>query len=49
MYDWSDGGDAEVVVEDIERIDFTKYDEQDSKMKDWNKSLEEDWGILRNK
>lgn len=25
MYDWSEGGDVEVVVEDIERIDFEGY------------------------
>lgn len=48
MYDWSEEGDAEVVVEDIERIEF-KYDSQDTKMKDWDQGLEEDWAILRNK
>lgn len=49
MYDWSEGGDVEVVVEDVERIDFDNYDYQDTKMKDWQQSLEEDWNILRHK
>lgn len=49
MYDWTEGGDPEVVVEDIERIDFSNYDSHDPKMKDWDEAMEEDWGILRNK
>lgn len=49
VYDWSEEGDAEVVVEDIERIDFAKYDVQDPKMKDWDHKLEEDWALLRYK
>lgn len=47
VYDWSDGGDAEVVVEDIERIDFDNYDQQQTQMKDWEQELEEDWAYLR--
>lgn len=49
VYDWSEEGDPEVVVEDIERIDFDKYDSQDPKMKDWKQYSEEDWAILRNR
>ncbi|KAL3266135.1 hypothetical protein HHI36_010320 [Cryptolaemus montrouzieri] len=49
IYDWSDGGDPEVVVEDIERIDFDNYDAQDVKMKDWDHYNEEDWAALRRK
>lgn len=49
MYDWSEEGDVEVVVEDIERIDFSNYDYQDLKMKDWDQSFEEEWAILRHK
>lgn len=31
VYDWSKYGDAEVIVEDIERIDFDKYGKHDKK------------------
>lgn len=41
VYDWSNGGETEVVVEDVERIDFDKYDKYDPKMKDWR--LEKEW------
>ncbi|KAF2886661.1 hypothetical protein ILUMI_19513 [Ignelater luminosus] len=47
VYDWSDAAEVEVVVEDIERIDFTRYDKQDLKMKDWVYYLEEEWAVLR--
>lgn len=47
VYDWSNEGDVEVVVEDIERIDFNRFDEQDPKMKDWIYHLEEEFGYLR--
>jgi len=40
-YDWSTPGDAEVIVEDIERIDFDRFDIHDPKMEDWR--LKEDW------
>ncbi|KAK9869964.1 hypothetical protein WA026_006061 [Henosepilachna vigintioctopunctata] len=49
IYDWSDGGDPEVVVEDIERVDFNRHDNQDLKFKDWVQHLEEDWAYLRRK
>lgn len=41
VYDWSNGGETEVVVEDIERIDFDRFDKHDPKIKDWR--LEKDW------
>nr|CAG4640839.1 EOG090X05NZ [Eulimnadia texana] len=43
VYDWSEGGEAEVVVEDIERIDFEKYGIYDDKMKDWR--LSQTWQL----
>ncbi|XP_044748952.1 NADH dehydrogenase [ubiquinone] 1 alpha subcomplex subunit 10, mitochondrial [Coccinella septempunctata] len=49
VYDWSEGGDPEVVVEDIERIDFDSYDEQQTQMGDWVHENEEDWACLRRK
>jgi NADH dehydrogenase (ubiquinone) 1 alpha subcomplex subunit 10 len=35
VYDWSDFGETEVVVEDIERIQFDRFEKHDPKMKDW--------------
>lgn len=45
VYDWSAGGDTEVVVEDIERLDFSKYEGDLSikKLKDWRLPQEADW------
>lgn len=43
VYDWSEGGETEVVVEDIERIDFDRFDHYDPKMQDWRIPYEEDW------
>lgn len=48
VYDWSQGGDVEVVVEDIERINFDRFDKHDEKMEDWRLDDEEDWAIARN-
>lgn len=47
IYDWSDEGDVEVVIEDIERIDFDKYTRHDTKMSDWNIRREQTWADLR--
>ncbi|XP_071451167.1 NADH dehydrogenase [ubiquinone] 1 alpha subcomplex subunit 10, mitochondrial [Hetaerina americana] len=49
VYDWSQGGDVEVVVEDIERINFDRFDKYDKKMKDWRIVKEWDWAALRTK
>ena len=34
-YDWSEGGDVEVVVEDIERLNMDYHDKYDKQQKDW--------------
>ncbi|PNF29067.1 NADH dehydrogenase [ubiquinone] 1 alpha subcomplex subunit 10, mitochondrial [Cryptotermes secundus] len=47
IYDWSSYGDVEVVVEDIERIDFDNFDKYDPKMKDWRLTNEWDWNTAR--
>uniref|UniRef100_A0A6B2EJC6 NADH dehydrogenase [ubiquinone] 1 alpha subcomplex subunit 10, mitochondrial n=1 Tax=Phlebotomus kandelakii TaxID=1109342 RepID=A0A6B2EJC6_9DIPT len=49
VYDWNEGGETEVVAEDIERIDFDRFDKHDPKMKDWRHPLEWDWNTLRMK
>lgn len=39
-----------MVVEDIERIDFDRFEKEDEKMKDWKfMPLEPDWGEARMK
>lgn len=45
IYDWSSGGETEVVVEDIERIDFEQHesDPHNKKLIDWRFPLETDW------
>lgn len=47
IYDWSDGGDAEVVIEDIERLDFVNEDKDDPKFKSWEFWDEGDWSDTR--
>ncbi|XP_053617985.1 NADH dehydrogenase [ubiquinone] 1 alpha subcomplex subunit 10, mitochondrial [Plodia interpunctella] len=48
VYDWTGGGEVEVVVEDIERLDFDKYTEREEpKMKDWRLPREIDWADHR--
>jgi len=43
VYDWSAGGETEVVVEDIERIDFDRFEKHDPKLKQWRLPKEWDW------
>ncbi|KAH8407208.1 hypothetical protein KR222_010499 [Zaprionus bogoriensis] len=49
IYDWSSGGETEVVVEDIERIDFQVHesDPHNKKMLDWRFHLENDYSEAR--
>lgn len=47
VYDWSDYGETEVVVEDIERINFDRFDKDDTHMRDWRMENEEDWTEAR--
>lgn len=47
VYDWTNGGETEVVVEDIERIDFDRFDHYDTKMADWKQPSEWDWCEMR--
>jgi len=43
MYDWSEGGDTEVVVEDIERLNLDYFDKYDPLCKDWRLHKEENY------
>ncbi|XP_076273776.1 NADH dehydrogenase (ubiquinone) subunit ND-42 [Rhynchophorus ferrugineus] len=47
VYDWTVEGDMEVVIEDIEAIDFNRFDDQDPQLKDWVYFHEEDWAVRR--
>jgi len=47
IYDWTEAGDTEIVVEDIERIDFEQYGVYDNKMKDWRRIDKWDWNNWR--
>ncbi|GBM24347.1 NADH dehydrogenase [ubiquinone] 1 alpha subcomplex subunit 10, mitochondrial [Araneus ventricosus] len=47
IYDWSNYGDVEVVVEDIERIDFERFHEYDTKLRDWRKYDDWEWSHYR--
>ncbi|XP_037935618.1 NADH dehydrogenase [ubiquinone] 1 alpha subcomplex subunit 10, mitochondrial [Teleopsis dalmanni] len=51
IYDWTSGGESEVVVEDIERINFGTFeiDRHNKKMKDWRIPLETEWCEARTK
>ena len=35
VYDWSEPGDMEIVVEDIEALEFDLIEEWDEQQKDW--------------
>jgi len=47
IYDWSTPGEPEVVVDDIERIDFDNYELHSPKMEDWRLDKEYDWAEKR--
>jgi NADH dehydrogenase (ubiquinone) 1 alpha subcomplex subunit 10 len=47
VYDWSEGGDPEIIVEDLERLDLENYDENDPKIKDWFYTREQYWADVR--
>lgn len=49
VYDWSDYGETEVVVEDIERIDFDRFDKDDTHMRDWRMTNEREWTEARSR
>lgn len=49
VYDWTSFGDIEVVVEDIERIDFERFDTQETQMRDWRFGKEWAWACARMK
>ena len=46
-YDWSEGGDTEVVVEDIERMEMDYHDKYDRQQLDWRMLTEDNFGQAR--
>lgn len=49
IYDWTEVGDTEILVEDIERLDFDQYTVYDKKMEDWRRVDKWDWNISRHR
>jgi len=49
VYDWSEGGDIEIVIEDIEALNFDLIEETDEQQKDWRFQREELLTIQREK
>ncbi|GIX75581.1 NADH dehydrogenase 1 alpha subcomplex subunit 10, mitochondrial [Caerostris extrusa] len=47
IYDWNNYGDVEVVVEDIERLDFDRFTQYHSQLKDWRKWDDWEWSHYR--
>uniref|UniRef100_A0A4Y7M9Q4 NADH dehydrogenase [ubiquinone] 1 alpha subcomplex subunit 10, mitochondrial n=1 Tax=Daphnia longispina TaxID=42846 RepID=A0A4Y7M9Q4_9CRUS len=47
VYDWSKVGDPEILVEDIERIDFDQYTVYDKKLIDWRRDNLWAWNTSR--
>jgi len=46
-YNWSEGGDTEVVVEDIERLQLEYFDKYDKQQGDWRQHKEDGYSMLR--
>merc|ERR1712098_142167 len=46
-YDWSEGGDFEVVVEDLEALNLDYHDKYDKMQKDWRLLTEDAFGTKR--
>lgn len=46
-YDWSEGGDTEVVVEDVERLQLEYFDKYDKQQSDWRMHKEETYSMMR--
>ena len=49
VYDWSEPGEVESVVEDIEGLNFDQYGRYEMQQKDWRWGLEEVAAALRGK
>lgn len=47
MYDWSEEGEAEVVVEDICRVNLDNHTKYDAKLQDWLFDNEWEWKAKR--
>lgn len=39
----------EIVVEDMERIDFAKFEDEDTHLSDWRFERDEDYAVMRYK
>ncbi|KAI1299351.1 NADH dehydrogenase [ubiquinone] 1 alpha subcomplex subunit 10, mitochondrial [Halotydeus destructor] len=49
VYDWSNYGDMDLVVEDLEKLDFDQYEARGEKTEDWRLFMEGDFDEMRRK
>lgn len=49
VYDWSEGGDTEILLDDVEAVDYPGFEEipYNKKIEDWRFNLESDWNEQR--
>merc|ERR1712179_513822 len=47
VYDWNEPGDVDLVIEDIEKLNFDFYDRVDDQQSDWANKNEKDWQAIR--
>ena len=47
VYDWSEGGDMDLVIEDLEKLDFDQYEGRGERTEDWRWYKETDFDDLR--
>lgn len=49
VYDWSEGGDTEILLDDVEAVDYPGFEDTpyNKKMEDWRFNLESDWSEQR--
>ena len=47
MYDWTEPGDIDLIVEDLEKLDFDQYEARGTKMEDWRFYWDTDFDLKR--
>lgn len=49
VYDWTNYGDMDLVIEDLEKLDFDQYEARGEKMEDWRMYTPQDFDEQRRK
>jgi NADH dehydrogenase (ubiquinone) 1 alpha subcomplex subunit 10 len=47
VYDWKEGGDIDLIIEDLEALDFDQYEKLTQKMEDWKYYRDTDFDDIR--